>query len=99
MLVTPNHVDAKLWLVPQKDHHVVVTEPTREKYLLDLVITDMDSLVRTMVLPRVADHGLVLVNVKADVLETSFVHREYWKFAEADWTALQKEIMQTKIGV
>ena len=39
--------------------HQCVQSPTRYSYLLDLVLIDVDALLKTKVLPKVADHNVV----------------------------------------
>ena len=60
-----------------------VREPTREGNLLDLVLSDMD--VSCSVLPRLADHCLVLTSLKYAVPEVSSRTRTVWNFRDADW--------------
>ena len=43
-----------------------VHEPTRNKYLLDLVLTDLDDIVTAKVLPRISDHCPVLCRMGGD---------------------------------
>ena len=65
----------------------LVREPTREKYLLDLALTDVANCSST-VLPYIADHKMVMSQLPLpEILETS-VSREVWVFAKADWKSL-----------
>ena len=68
-----------------------VTEPTRYEHLLDLVLTDLESC-KTEVLPRIADHKLVVVELKADVPSQACITRKVWSFTQADWGALQEDL-------
>ena len=54
-----------------------VKKPTRGKYLLDLVLTDLDSDLDCEVLPRLADHSLVLVTVQTPVPKEVKVERDF----------------------
>ena len=47
-----------------------VRAPRRNLYLLDLVLTDVEALVKTKVLPKLADHNLVLSTVRGTVTES-----------------------------
>ena len=72
----------------------LVKEPTRGKYLLDLVLTDVtDSAAST--LAAVADHRCVLTKVQFKVPETSTHQREIWHFKDADWVRLASNIEHT----
>jgi hypothetical protein len=70
----------------------LVKEATREQYLLDLVITDIDE-AKCKVLPKVADHECVLVYLDLQVPKTEIKKRVVWRFAEADWDALRTKGM------
>ena len=60
-----------------------VREPTRQEYLLHLVLTDIQN-TKVRVLPYVADHKGVLVTLPcAEILEIDF-EREVWHLASAD---------------
>ena len=72
-----------------------VKEPTRNQYILDLVITDVtDCTAKTVA--AVADHRGVLTTVKFKVPETASHQREVWNFKEADWDRLSSEIEDTE---
>ena len=72
-----------------------VRKPTREKYLLDLVLTDMGASVSSKVLPKVDDHNQVLTTVSlglpVEVQET----RECWVYSKANWAGLRRELAST----
>lgn len=62
----------------------IVREPTRGKYLLDLVLTDVpDCTARPCA--AVADHKGVLTQVTFKIPETATHQREVWHFGDADW--------------
>jgi hypothetical protein len=64
-----------------------VKKPTREKYLLDLVLTDIAG-VTANVLPKIADHNVVEVIAPLLVPASTSVQREVWLFRSADWDRL-----------
>lgn len=70
-----------------------VREPTREEYLLDLVLSDMHSL-KIEVLPPIADHRLVLTHMKMRVPEVETRRREVWSFRNADWDGLKQSLRE-----
>ena len=69
----------------------MVREPTREKYLSDLTLTDVANCSST-VLAYIADHKMVMSQLPLpEILETS-VSREVWVFAKADWNHLSEAL-------
>ena len=70
----------------------VVREPTRGSHLLDLVISDLDTVLAARVLPHIADHRAVLVDVEFSLPTAPAHSRELWDFAQADWQALCREL-------
>ena len=71
-----------------------VKEPTRGKYILDLVLTDVtDSAAST--LATVAHHRYVLTKLQFKVPETSTYQREIWHFKDADLVKLATNIEDT----
>ena len=71
-------------------------EPTRGKYFLDLVLTDvMDSAAST--LASVTDHRCVITKAKFKVLETSAHQRELWHLKDADWVRLASNIEEANL--
>ena len=73
----------------------LVTEPTRNEYLLDLVLSDFASGVKTKVLPKVADHNAVLASVDISVEAPAPVLRHCWSFKSARWKALNSHFRLT----
>ena len=69
----------------------LVRGPTREQYLLDLVLTDVEG-VSCKVLPKVADHNTVLATLKLKMPEQKAVKREVWNFKKADWDGMRAEL-------
>ena len=69
-----------------------VREPTRNEYLLDLVLTDIQN-TTAAIMPYVADHKGVWIKLPfPEVLETSF-DREVWHLASADWKRLKQVLL------
>ena len=67
----------------------MVKEPTRNDYLLDLVITDIGGSV-AKVLPKIADHNAVLVKVPKLAIKELEVEREVWMLKKAKWNSIKK---------
>jgi len=67
-----------------------VRKPTRDDHLLDLVLSDLAQGVSTKVLPKIADHNVVIVSVNFTVPQTAIVERGMWHFKSADWIGLNK---------
>ena len=75
----------------------LVREPTRGKYLLDLVLTDVpDCTARPCA--AVADHKGVLTQVTFKINETATHQREVWHFGDADWERIASNIKETSWG-
>ncbi len=72
----------------------IVSEPTREAHLLDLVLTDIPD-AKATVLPRIADHELVQTVTRFTVPEQQTVEREVWQFAKADWERLRDSLSES----
>ncbi len=69
-----------------------VKEPTRNKYLLDLVLSDMPELLTVTVLPEISDHKVVCVDVEVAVPAFETKRRRVWDFKRASWKRLQDDI-------
>ena len=69
-----------------------VREPTRGDYLLDLVISDVGPLIRTKVVPGIADHSGVLCTMSCPVPVAVAVQREVLLFGRAKWKELRQAI-------
>ena len=67
----------------------MVKEPTRNDYLLDLVITDIGGSV-AKVLPKIANHNAVLVKVPKPAVKELEVEREVWMLKKAKWSSIKK---------
>ena len=66
----------------------LVQSPTRDHHLLALVITDLQVPVRTSVLPKVADHGIVQAVFAMPAPSVKLIPREVWLFQKAKWGEL-----------
>ena len=74
--------------------HQFVGEPTRGKYLFDLVLTDaLECAARPCA--AVADHKGVLTQVTFKIKETATHKREVWQFGDADWERIASNIQET----
>ena len=66
-------------------------KPTRGNYMLDLCLTNSSS-ISTEVLPRIADHHALLVNIP-DAVETRVLEpRLIWKLGDANWLAIESHL-------
>ena len=74
----------------------VVTEPTRGKYVLDLVLTDVPGCTARPC-AAVADHKDVLTHVTFKIPKTASHQREVWHFREADWKLMASNIQETNL--
>ena len=64
-----------------------VAAPTRGPYLLDLVLSDLDS-IDVEVPPGIIDHSMVLCCARWSLPLTTAVQRECFFYNEADWAGL-----------
>ena len=71
----------------------IVREPTREQYLLDLAICDLTK-AKATVLPKIADHKAVRIDVPIAVITEVGIKRLVWNLKSADWPGLQKELSE-----
>ena len=76
----------------------IVREPTREQYLLDLAICDLVGATAT-VLPKIADHKGVRVDVPMPVINEVGISRTVWHLKSADWDKLEKELSEVDWGI
>ena len=72
----------------------LVHEATRGDYLLDLAITDVED-AKVKVLPKIADHNCLLIHFELPVPESDVTKRQVWRFRDADWERLKKELATT----
>ena len=73
----------------------LVNSPTRNEYLLDLVLTDVGNLLKVQVLPELSDHRVVSITLDIVVPVFPPEQRQTWAFHKADWTKLKKGIWDT----
>ena len=69
-----------------------VKKPTRDKHLLDLVISDMHSYLKAEVLPEFSDHNGVLVTMSLNMHAEETVPRIYWQYSKANWKNLKETL-------
>ena len=69
----------------------LVTQPTREEYLLDLVIADFEAS-SVDVLAKIADHHIVLAKFDFGVPEAVIVRRTVFDCAKADWADIRRDM-------
>jgi hypothetical protein len=74
------------------DLRQLVRGPTRDKYLLDLCISNIES-VSAEVLGRIADHAIVMAKLNLAIPETRAMPRTVWSFRQADWDSLKEDLM------
>jgi hypothetical protein len=68
-----------------------VKQPTRDNYLLDLVLSDMQS-IGTKVVAKIAVHQGVKITIP-DSLETRALPlRHVWHYRDAEWEAMEKNL-------
>ena len=72
-----------------------VRKPTRDKHLLDLVLTDLGKGVTAEVLPKLQDHSLVLATVALGVPREYVEQRERWVYSKANWKGLRRALADT----
>ena len=72
-----------------------VKKATREQHLLDLVISDLDDISSTSVLPRIADHNVVRTVARLAVHRAEPSQREVWLYSSADWPGLRVDLAST----
>jgi hypothetical protein len=68
----------------------LVRGATREQYLLDLVLTDVED-AKCKILPEIADHCCVLVYFDLPIPEATVQERQVWRYAKADWEGMKAE--------
>ena len=83
----------RLWNV-SRDNSLkqVVKKPTRGENLLDLVLTDVSGLLKVQVLPELADHRIVSVDLEVVVTRAQEAPRLVWDFHRASWSDLRQAL-------
>jgi hypothetical protein len=66
----------------------LVSEPTRQQYLLDLYLTDVAG-TKVRVGPYIADHKYLIATVPMPEVTTLNIKRERFNLLRADWTGLK----------
>ena len=66
-----------------------VRGPTREQHLLDLVITNIES-VSVVVASKNADHAVLLASLNLSISQTVAQWRQVWLYTKADWEELKE---------
>ena len=61
---------------------------------MDLALTDIKG-VKAKVLPKIADHSIVLVSLVLGMPKTSTHSRRVWSYAQADWELLSAKLWET----
>ena len=74
------------------DLRQLVHAPTRGEYLLDLCISNIES-VSVEVLSKIADHAVITARLNLAITETSSMSRTVWSFRKADWDSLKEDLM------
>lgn len=67
-----------------KNFRQCVREPTRNEYLLDLVLTEIGAC-KCNVLPNVSDHNMVLATLQQEICKNVSFTRKVWHYDRADW--------------
>ena len=72
-----------------------VKKPTRDNYLLDLVVTDFDEVSEVLVLPQIADHNVVRASFKINVPHVEPRQRQVLAYNDANWPGLRHTFAAT----
>ncbi len=72
-----------------------VRKPTRGNNLLDLVLTDLASLVKCRVISGISDHEAVLSTFEFPLPEVAAHEREVFLFNKARWGEMREELCKT----
>ena len=69
----------------------IVRGPTRNEYLLDLILTDCSD-AKAEVCAKITDHSLVLTTLRTSVPHSKEHERIVWQFNKADWEGLDAAV-------
>ncbi len=69
-----------------------VRAPTRNDYLLDLVLTDLGSLVKPRVVPGISDHDAVLSKFEFPLPDVVVQERLVFQYGKARWNEMQEHL-------
>ena len=76
----------------------LVSDPTRGEYLLDIVLLDVGDMTKVSVLPSLADHRVVRMDMNIVIARTTNASREVWDIRHADWDGLKSAITLSRWG-
>ena len=69
----------------------LIRQPTRGPHLLDLALTNMES-IKSSVLPILADHNALFLSLRAQVPVANFIERTGWIYKHADSQGLRTSL-------
>jgi hypothetical protein len=69
----------------------IVREPTRNQYLLDLCISDLEH-AKVEVKPKIADHMALLSSIRCPPAKHQITERKLWHFKGAAWQNLRCDL-------
>ena len=72
-----------------------VRAPTRGEYLLDVILSDVQTDVVARVLPGVSDHSMVLATFDTKIQWNESTRRQVWLFHKANWKHLSEALLGT----
>ena len=84
------------------DLEQMVLEPTREKNILDIVLTNSPDLIpRLEVIPGLSDHDIVFFEFSVKLDRKKNALRQIMLYKRADWQAIKEEMnkLETEIGL
>ena len=67
----------------------MVRHPTRDKYLIDLVLSDLPQLTKVKVMTKISDHNILSIELHVKVQVNTKVTRPCWIWKEAKWSLLR----------
>lgn len=70
-----------------------VRQPTRGPYLLDLVLTDLGSKVKTSVVAGISDHHAIFGRILFPKPEVTQIERRVFVYAKAQWRLLKTALL------
>ena len=66
--------------------------------MLDNVLADVEDMLKVSVLPSLADHRVVCMDINIVIARTTNASREVWDIRHADWDALKSAIKANRWG-
>ena len=73
----------------------IVTEPTREDQILDLVLTDVAATAKTFARLGTSDHSPVLVKLDVPIFRDRPYKRKVWRYDKADYWGMRGYLSST----